>query len=568
MPRIRKPQKPYESNAPNSYWLLGLYERLSKEDKLKQLKEAAQSRSIDNQDLILNDFVDEYFEEGSYEIVDTFIDDGLTGTDENRPRFQDLKKLILEKKVNCVIFKSLSRAFRNLADQSKFLEEFCPLHKVRVINAGEPFIDTYERPRSASSMEVPIHGLMNERFAESTSLEVRKTFNAKRKNGEFIGSFAAYGYKKDPNDKNRLLVDEEAADIVRSIYNWFVNKGYSKAGIAKKLNQMGEPNPEAYKKKKGLKYTNPNSHKNDGLWSPSTIARILQNAVYTGDMVQGRYRVISYKVHKQINVPEEEWFVVPNTHEAVISKELFDKAQALHQRDTRTAPGQKEVYLLSGFVRCADCKKAMRRKSSRNITYYACRTFSDKQTCTKHSIRQDKLEAAVLAALQVQIALVDALAEEVDKIISAPVIHRESKSLSHSLIQAEKQLRQNNDALDSLYMDWKNGDITKAEYHRLKGKITQQIQQLEQNAAYLKEEMQIMSDGTNTGDPYLAAFLKRRNIQTLNRGIVVELINTVWVHECGEITVDFNFADEYQRVVDYIENNHNTIVLIENKPTI
>lgn len=168
---------------------------------------------------------------------------------------------------------------------------------------------------------------------------------------------APYGYKKDPNDKNSLLVDEEAAEVVKSIYHWFVNEGYSKMGIAKRLNQMGEPNPEAYKKKKGFKYNNPNSDKNDGLWSASTIARILQNEVYTGVMVQGRNRVISYKVHKQINVPEEEWFVVPNTHEAIIDRETFEKAQALHKRDTRTAPGKQEVYLMSGFVRCADCKR-------------------------------------------------------------------------------------------------------------------------------------------------------------------------------------------------------------------
>ena len=319
----------------------------------------------------------------------------------------------------------------------------------------------------------------------------------KRERGEFIGAFAPYGYKKDPNDKNSLIVDEEAAEVVISIYHWFVNEGYSKMGIAKRLNQMGEPNPEAYKKKKGFKYNNPNSDKNDGLWSASTIARILQNEVYTGVMVQGRNRVISYKVHKQINVPEEEWFVVPNTHEAIIDRETFEKAQALHKRDTRTAPGKQEVYLMSGFVRCADCKKAMRRKTARDIAYYS------KKICSKHSIRQDKLENAVLAALQMQIALVDRLAEEIERINNAPVINRESKRLSHSLKQAEKQLKQYNDASD--------------------------------------------------------------NIQSLNRGIMVELVKAVWVHENGEITVDFNFADEYQRIIDYIENNHNVIRVIENK---
>lgn len=561
MPRTRKNRTAHASAEP--FWKIGLYIRLSKEDDNED-----DSESIINQEKILRDFVDGYFELGNYVIVDVFADDGLTGTDTARPDFKRLEGCIVRKEVNCMIIKSLARGFRNLADQQKFLEEFIPINGARFICTGTPFIDTYANPHSASGLEVPIRGMFNEQFAATTSEEIRKTFKMKRERGEFIGAFATYGYKKDPNDKNSLLIDEEAAEVVRSIYHWFVNEGYSKMGIAKRLNNMGEPNPEAYKKKKGLKYNNPNSSKNDGLWSASTVARILQNEIYTGVMVQGRHRIISYKVHKQIAVPEDEWFVVPNTHEVIIDRETFEKAQALHKRDTRTAPGKQDVYILSGFVRCADCKKAMRRKTARNLAYYACRTFTDKKTCTKHSIRQDKLEEAVLAALQVQIALVDELSEEIERINNAPVINRENKRLTLALKQAEKQLKQYHDASDSLYLDWKSGDITKEEYRRLKGRIAEQTAQLEQNISYLKEEVQVMADGIDTNDPYLTAFLKHKNIQTLNRGIVVELVNMVWVHENGEITVDFNFADEYQRILDYIENNHNILTVIERKPAI
>ncbi len=561
MSRIRKTGAARASAEP--FWKIGLYIRLSREDSNED-----DSESIINQEKILRDFVDAYFEPGNYVIADVFADDGLTGTDTARPNFMRLERCIVRKEINCMIIKSLARGFRNLADQQKFLEEFIPINGARFICTGAPFIDTYANPPSASGLEVPIRGMFNEQFAAVTSEEIRKTFKMKRERGEFIGAFAAYGYRKDPNDKNRLLIDEEAAEVVRSIYHWFVHEGYSKMGIAKRLNSMGEPNPEAYKKKKGLKYQNPNTSKNDGLWSASTVARILQNEIYTGVMVQGRHRVISYKVHKQIAAPKEEWFVVPDTHEAIIDKETFEKAQALHRRDTRTAPGKREVYLFSGFVRCADCKKAMRLKTARSLAYYACRTFTDKKTCSKHSIRQDKLEEAVLTALQVQIALVDKLSEEIERINNAPVINRENKRLALALKQAEKQQKQYHDASDSLYLDWKNGDITKEEYRRLKGKIAKQTAQLEQNISSLKEEMQSTADSIDTGDPYLAAFLKHRNIQTLNRGILVELVDTVWVHENGEITVDFNFADEYQRILDYIESNHNILAVIEQKPAI
>lgn len=566
MPRIRKNRN--TSTRIEPFWKIGLYIRLSKEDEKKVNEKADDSESVINQEKILRDFVEEYFEPGTYVIVDVFPDDGLTGTDKMRPEFQRLESCIEHKEVNCMIIKSLARGFRNLGDQQKFLEEFIPTHGARFINISSPFIDTYMNPRSATGLEVPIRGMFNEQFAASTSEEVRKTFKMKRERGEFIGAFAPYGYKKSPDDKNKLIIDESAAQVVRNIFHWFVNEGYSKHGIAAKLNQIGEPNPAAYKRKIGLNYQNPHSSINDGLWSPSTIGKILQNAMYIGVMVQGKNRIISYKVHTQIVVPEDEWFVVPNTHEPVVDKEIFEKAQTLHERDTRTATGKKEVHLFSGFVRCPDCGKAMHRKTARSIVYYFCRSYADKKVCTKHTIRQDKLEDTLLTVIQKQIELVSTLSEEIERINNAPTIHRQSNRLIHSLKQAEKQLVHNKDVSDSLYMDWKSGEITQEEYRRLKSKIAEQIQQLEQNIAYLKEEMQVMTDGISSDDPYLTLFLKHRNIQSINRGILVELIDTIWVHEGGEIAIDFNFADDFKRIVEYIENNHNNLVLVENKAVI
>ena len=562
MPRIRKKAlSDLIAISKNRVWRIAIYIRLSRDDGNDE------SLSVSNQRKILLEYVEQSFQ-GEYVLVDIYIDDGQSGTDYDRPGFQSMLQDVEAGKVNCIICKNLSRAFRNYSDQGYFLESFFPRYDTRFITLGDPKVDTYINPESVNGMEVPINGLMNDRYAYKTSSDIRRTFDNKRRNGEFIGAFAPYGYKKDPNDKNSLIIDDEAAEVVKSIFHWFVNDGYSKNGIAQKLNQMGEPNPEAYKKRKGFKYQNPNSEKNDGLWSSCTIARILQNEVYIGNMVQGRHKIISYKVHKQIAVPENEWYVVPNTHEAIIDKEAFDKAQALHKRDMRTAPEKKQVYLLSGLVRCADCKKAMHRKTARGIPYYFCRSFTEKKICSKHSIREDKLISAVLAALQVQIALVDNLSEEIEKIANAPIINRENKRLSHSLAQAEKQLKQLNDASDSLYIDWKSGYITKDEYKRLKGKVSAQIQQQEQVISHLKDEIQAMADGIEADDPYLTAFLKHRNIESLNRGILVELVDTIWVHEGGEITIDFNFADEYQRIVDYIENNHNIITMIENREAV
>lgn len=547
MPRIRKTGT--VGRSPEPFWKIGLYIRLSKEDENE-----SDSESIINQEKILRDFVKKYFEPGSFKIVDVFADDGLTGTDTSRPDFRRLANCIVRKEVNCMIIKSLARGFRNLADQQKFLEEFIPINGARFICTGTPFIDTYANPLSAGGLEIPIRGMFNEQFAAATSEEIRKTFNMKRERGEFIGAFAPYGYRKDPENKNHLLVDDEAAEIVKNIFHWFVNDGYSKRGIAQKLNQMGEPNPETYKRRMGLKYQNPNTPKNDGLWSACSVSRVLQNSVYTGVMVQGRSRVISYKVHKQVAVPESEWFVVPNTHKAIIDSKTFEKAQALHRHDTRTAPDKIEVYLLSGFVKCADCGKAMHRKTARGIAYYSCRTYADKKTCSKHSIREDKLEKAVLAALQIQIALIDNFQEEIERIKNAPVANHENKRLSTALNQAEKQLKQCTDASDSLYIDWKSGEISKDEYLRLKAKLAERINQLKGNISRFQNELKASSDDTD--DPYLTAFLKYQNISYLNRGLLVELVDAIWVHENGGITIDFNFADKMKRLWVFSEQNN------------
>lgn len=244
MPRIRKDKAARSYTEP--FWKIGLYIRLSREDDNED-----ESESVINQEKILRDFVDSYFEPGTYVIVDVFADDGLTGTDTERPGFKRLKGCIVRKEVNCMIIKSLARGFRNLADQQKFLEEFIPINGARFICTGTPFIDTYTNPHAASGLEVPIRGMFNEQFAATTSEEIRKTFKMKRERGEFIGAFAPYGYKKDPNDKNSLIVDEAAAEVVKSIYHWFVDEGYSKWELLKGSIRWGSLTPKPTKRKRG-----------------------------------------------------------------------------------------------------------------------------------------------------------------------------------------------------------------------------------------------------------------------------------------------------------------------------
>ncbi|MCC8123162.1 MAG: recombinase family protein [Oscillospiraceae bacterium] len=578
MPRVRKTTQTVTAK----HWKIGIYIRLSREDKEKEEERVSNkngrrniphnvdenaSGSIVEQDKILTEWVEEYFREEHYEVVDYFVDDGLTGTDDTRDDFQRLIEYVEAGKVNCIVVKTLSRAFRNYADQGRYLEQVFPRLGVRFISSSNPFVDSYNDPDAINNgMEIPINGLMNDRFAAKTSADIRRTFDAKRRRGEFIGAFAPYGYIKDPEDKNSIIIDEEAAQHVRDIFNWFVVDGMSKRGIALKLNEMGVLNPTAYKQRVlKLKYKNPGTEMNDGRWMGSNILNLLKNEMYVGNMVQGRNRIISYKVHTQIKTPEEEWYVVEGTHEAIISRELFDQAQLLHSRDTRTAPGKKELYIFAGLLRCADCKMAMRRKVSKNLAYYHCRSYHDKGVCTRRSIREDRLIQAVYDAIRIQIDLVQSLSDALEAINQQPNVKTQSNRLTAMLKMRQADLDKVIKASDSLYMDWKNGDITKEDYRRMKASFDEKADELKAAVDSIKGEINTLARGVNADDPYLATFLKYRNITEINRGIVVELIDTIYVHEDGQITIDFSFADEMKRIVEFIENNQNDLVIVENK---
>ena len=564
MARIRRNNIEKVLSLQSKVWKVGKYIRLSRDDGNNE------SESIINQRKILDEQISNYFD-NDYDIVDEYIDDGRTGTsDDTRPDFLRLVQDVKDGKINCIVTKNLSRAFRNSANQGKFLEEFIPLYNTRFISLYEPHIDTFLNPEIVHSLEVSITGFINEQYAYKTSIDVRRTFDIKRKKGEFIGAFAPYGLKKNPEDKNSLIIDEEAAEMVKNIFHWFVYDGMSKNGIAKRLNELGIPNPTAYKRKKGLKYTNPQIHKNDGLWCSKTVCNILLNEMYIGNMVQGKQKVISYKIHDKVNTDKRDWYIVENTHQAIVDKETFEKAQSLHKRDTRVSPKHRNLYLFSGFLRCWDCKKTMVRKTSKNYVYYSCSTYSRKlkSACTIHTIREDVLEKAVLLAIQHQISLVANLSEIIEEINNAPIIHTESQKINNLLSVKQKELEKLTTITDNLYMDWRMGEITKTEYRRMKDKLEIQVEQLQKVIANLEKEKEMLSKGIDTNEPYLITFLKYKNINHIERGMLVELVNVIYIHNGGKLTIEFNFSDQHRQIVEYIECNNQKLKVLESKKAI
>lgn len=553
MARVANRQNILKVTTKIKVWYVAFYIRLSREDK----RGKDESESITNQRLILTDFLEQQDDDDEYVFVDEYVDDGVSGTtDEERENFLRLLADIQKGKINCVIVKNLARSFRNNGDQSYYLGDWFPRNDVRFISLYQQPIDTYKDPQNAQNIAVPVQGVLNEEHARGTSESVRRTFDKKREKGLHIGSFAAYGYQKDPEDKNALVIDEEAAEHVKSIFVWFL-EGMSKNAIVRKLNESGILCPAAYKKSKGMKYKNPNAEGGNPLWCAMSVTNILKNRIYVGDMVQGRYRIKSYKIHVQETVPEDEWFIVENTHEPIISREVFAHVQELLKKDTRTAPEQKSLYLFSGFLRCADCGKAMTRSKVRGNVYYHCRTYKDqsKTACTKHTIKHNHLEQAVLYAIRQQIYIAVSFSDIVSRINTAPLQKSQSIRLNELIAAKEKELSKISRYNQSIYQDWKDGDITHKDYRQLKEDYERQIETINEVLCNLQEEKAELENGIDTENPFLATFRKYENIDKLTRDILIEFIDTIRVYENGNISIKLKFANEYLRVEEYIEVN-------------
>lgn len=532
-------------------WKLGEYIRLSKED-LNRGKD--ESNSVTNQRKLLDDYYRQNIDEFE-SVEEPYIDDGCTGTDTNRENFQRLIADIYTRKVNCVIVKDLSRLSRNYYKAGELIESMFVKMNVRFISLAEG-IDSYKNPDSVSSILVPITNVMNDQYCYQTSKKIRQVFDYKKRNGEFIGSYAPYGYIKDPNDKHALLVDPEAAEVVKQIFTLFLS-GMTVRAVVNHLNDHGIMCPSVYKQSQGLKYKCPNGQAKP-MWSTITVSNLLKNPVYVGDMAQGRNRVKSYKIHKIEAVPEEDWIVVQNTHEAIIDRETFEKVKGLLKRDTRTAPKQKQLYLFSGFLRCADCGRAMSRIASKGLyVYYQCGTYKSlsKKACTMHSIKSTRLEAATLYAIQQQVHLAVSYSAIVSQINVAPLKKSQSIRLNELIAAKEKEQAKIMRYKQSLYQDWKDGHITHNDYRHMSEDYERQNGAISEVIASLKKERDELENGIDSENPFLATFRKYENIDKLTREILIELVDVIKVYEGGDISIKFKFADELRRITEYIQVN-------------
>ncbi|MBR7178780.1 MAG: recombinase family protein [Oscillospiraceae bacterium] len=538
-------------------WQAALYIRLSRDDGDK-----AESDSVTYQREILREHLRLH---PDISLHDVYIDDGWSGTNFNRPDFQRMMEDIYAGRVNCVIVKDLSRFCRNASEGGQYLDNIFVRHRVRFIAVNNG-IDTASNTMNAATqlISVGVTNVINESVAATTSVNVRGTLNVNRQQGKFIGSFASYGYLKDPEDHHRLIVDPETAPIVRMIFDRFI-AGCSIMGIAKELNRMGIPNPSAYKRSKGLRCNHPAGEKNSGLWPDSSVRRILRNEMYIGNMVQGKNTTISYKIRQCRAVPKADWIRVEGTHEAIIAPATFEKAQRLFNRHIRKPPRSNEVSLFSGLIRCGHCGRIMSKKTNRHTYgtyhYYRCTTHNKmaKDRCTGQSIRIDLIEKAVLVFLQTMVNASVEYGELLAAIRQSGRQRPESTHLQQSLATQTAERERCHRLLVELYPDWKTGILSREEYLTLKADLSGKIRTLDESIGKLRRTVEQYANGTEADNAFLRHFRKYQNLTELTRPMLTELVHEIRVYEGGRLEIVLNFQDELQALAAYLDQNQDIL---------
>ena len=365
-----------------------IYCRLSEEDKNK-LCATDDSGSIQNQKAMLV----QYAEEQGWEVYQIYSDDDYTGADRRRPQFKRLLKDAEQHKFDIILCKTQSRFTRELELVEKYIHGLFPIWGIRFVS----IVDNADTDNKGNKKSRQINGLVNEWYLEDMSDNIRSVLTNRRVNGLHIGAFALYGYRKDPDRKGHLLIDEEAAAVVREVFNLFA-QGYGKTSIARILNTRGIPNPTEYKRQHGLRYKQAVS-KNSTLWKYFAIADMLENEIYIGNMVQGKYGSVSYKTKQCKSRPKDQWYVVRGTHEPIIDQELWDKV--CRRRAERSRPfSDGKIGIFARKARCAYCGYTLRSSKTQDRHYLQCpNRHISVEACPGAFIAVSHLEEAVLEEL-------------------------------------------------------------------------------------------------------------------------------------------------------------------------
>ena len=495
-----------------------LYCRLSEEDKNK-LHKTDDSESIQNQKTMLT----QYAKEHGWEIYEIYSDDDHAGADRRRPAFNRLLEDAEKRKFDIILCKTQSRFTRELELVEKYIHGLFPIWGIRFIG----IVDNADTENKGNKKARQINGLVNEWYLEDMSENIRSVLKSRRENGLHIGSFALYGYQKDPLQKGHLIIDEEAAAVVREVFSLYAD-GYGKTAIARILNEKGIPNPTEYKRRQGLRYRGADTPSST-LWKYASISSMLKNEIYIGNMVQGKYGSVSYKTKQNHPRPKNEWYIVKDTHEPIIEKALWDRVQNLLQARSKPFLSGK-IGLFSGKVRCMHCGYTLRSTKNHGNTYLQCATrYANKNACDGAFISVKRLEAIILAEIQkfseslLDIHMLCSLCE------AESALNKQKKHLETALADYQTRYENTENLYKTLYFDKLKGIITEKDFINFSKEIATQKTTLAYTITDIKHklhQLQSALESTNDTQSRLESYIKP---QALDREIVETLIEYITV---------------------------------------
>lgn len=530
-----------------AYYHAAAYLRLSRDDEETDGRRQ-ESNSIRSQREMICSYIRR---QENMEIYDSYVDDGYSGTNFDRPEFQRMMGDIRAGKVNCVIVKDLSRLGRDYIEAGRLIQKTFPAFFVRFIALTDHF-DSLTADDNEKSLVIPVKNFVNDAYARDISGKVRSHLKVKRENGDFIGAFAVYGYQKSAENRNRLAVDAYAAGVVRKIFAWKM-EGYSNFAISERLEASGILSPMEYKKGKGEKYRTGFVTGVKGKWSAVTVKRILTNETYTGTLVQGKEEKVSYKVKKSIRKPEEEWVRVENAHEAIISREDFCIVQELLETDTRAGVGEQKAHIYAGLLFCGDCGKPMIRRVTRwqgkERVSFICSTKNRGMGCTRHSISEEALNGLVLAGLRLQMELSlnkDRVAESLEQM----EIHYGEVAIFEEEMQRLRREQDNYLKLRAgLYEDFKKQVITEEDFRNFGNIYEKRYRELEKAAVCQEETLKKLFCSGVTAGIRLERMKTAMQVTELDRMTLLSFVKDILIYEDKRVSVKWRHKELFSKAI-------------------
>ena len=555
MARVSRKRKGLPQNETASRtWRTALYARLSVEDNGKE------ADSIENQIALLESYIS-----GCPDLsrVELFADNGYTGTNFHRPEFNRMMEAVQSGVIDCIVVKDLSRLGRNYIETSQFIEKICPFYGLRFIAVNDAF-DTAAVTDTAQ-MSMALSNIVNDYYAKDISRKVTSALQTKMERGDYIGNYAPHGYCKDPENKNHLVIDPETAPVIRQIFQWRA-EGVSYMGINRRLNEAGIPSPGQYRLEHGIE-TNNNRKGRSVLWNKHMVTEILKNIVYIGHLAQKKgsqclYAGIPYHI-----TGEDEWIVVEHTHEPIIGKELFEAVQKINRESAERSrensgkyaylPREKNIF--GKKLTCAECGAVMKLHRSfstkRDKAYFTfkCPTYAEhgSKGCSDVKKRKADLDVTVFSFIKAQMAVFIDMEHTLQSLLAAKTGSVEQGRTRSTRRLLQQKLENKKSILSGLYVDYKEGLLSRQDYLFTRERIDSAIHEIETELA---EQESSKTRGLLTGETKWKHMVQKyQNAAELSQEMVEALVETIKLHKDGSLEIKLNYMDEFAALIDACE---------------